>query len=373
MIPVYAQQFFEEDAQAAADVVRSGILSAFGDEVKKLEAEFARLVGSKYAISCSSGTTGLYLALLPYVGKDDIVAVPTCSYAATAFAVQHHQGKVMFVDCDPNTWNIDLDALERAVKHATLINRPIAAVLAVHNYGNPIDMDRLMSLSRQWGFVVVEDACEAFTGTYDGRQLGSIGHVGVYSFYGNKLVASGEGGMVVTNDEIAANRMKLERGQGQDPNRRFHHLVPGWNFRFTNLQAAIVNSQLKRLDNTVARKNEIYERYRDHLDGDLVWQQTPNKGQHCWWMISVRHWEQGWYKMASAYLEAHGVETRPIFPPIHLMPASHIDLPVDSPFRKYSLPNAEFLTDTGITLPSGPALTNDQIDTVCALVNKITH
>ena len=369
MIPVYNNYFDEADAAAAANAVRSGILSSFGPEVSRLEKRFADYTGTQHGLSCTSGTTALYLALaaLKQQMGELVVAVPTCSYAATAFSVIHHDGDVVFIDSDINTWNMNLNHLEQECKNRTNHN-PINVVLAVHNYGNPIDMDRLMELSRKYFFTVVEDACEAFTSTYKGKQLGSIGEIGVYSFYGNKLISSGEGGMVVTNDAEYHKYMKLERGQGQDPDRRFWHLIPGWNFRMTNLQAAVVNSQFDRLQDTLMRKREIYEFYRDHLDADLIWQTTPAGGESCWWMISVRHWEEGWYDRASKHMADKGIETRPIFPPIHKMPAMRNEALLS---KSLYLPNADLLVDTGITLPSGPTLTNNDLEIIAEAINEI--
>lgn len=357
MLPVYDAQFTEEDAQAAANAVRSGILSSFGTEVKNLETDFASYVGTKHALTCTSGTTALYLALAPIIRPGDVVAVPTCSYAATAFAAIHLGAQVEFIDADLGTWNMDLDALEKACQ-----TKKITAVIAVYNYGNPLDMDRLIDIANKYGLYVVEDACEALAATYDGKRVGSFGNVGVFSFYGNKTISCGEGGMVVTNDDNITDRIKLERGQGQDPKRRFWHLIPGWNFRMTNLQAAVVNSQFARIDDILKRKREVVERYRDHLNADLLWQTVPSKGEHCYWMVSVRHWKLGWYQEASKYLADRGIETRPIFPPIHKMPATYQDI---------HAPNAELIWDTGITLPSGIGLTNDQIDHICDVVNQI--
>jgi perosamine synthetase len=364
MVPVYDNLFTEEDAQAAANAVRSGILSSFGPEVTHLEKRFAQHVRTQYALSCTSGTTALFLAMLACEEQlgQLVVAVPTCSYAATAFAVEHINGEVVFVDSDLDTWNLDLNSLDKICEQRTV--NPINVVLAVHNYGNPVDMEHLMALSMKHGFIVIEDACEAFTSTYKGQQLGSIGHIGVFSFYGNKLLSSGEGGMVVTNTQTYYDHMKLQRGQGQDPNRRFWHLLQGWNFRLTNLQAAVINSQFNRLPETIAKKKAIYEYYRDHLNSDLIWQKVPQGGESCWWMVSIRHWEDKWYQKASQYLTQHGVETRPIFPPIHKMPAMPLH-------NELTFPNAELLVDSGITLPSGPQLTLEQLQTITRVVNAI--
>lgn len=356
-INVYDPVFTEADAQAAYNAVKSGILSSFGPEVKTLEDNFAQYIGSAFGLSCSSGTAGLYLALSSFIKPGDIVAVPTLSYAATAFSVIHHNAQVEFVEADRDTWNIDFDHLEALCR-----TKPIKAVIAVHNYGNPLDMNRLMELSNKYGFIVIEDACEALSSSYGAQKIGNIGHIGVFSFYGNKTLSSGEGGIVITNNQKFYDHMKLERGQGQDPNRRFWHVLPGSNYRLTNVQAAIINSQFSRLDSILQRKSEIYERYRDHLDGDLIWQEVPSDGRHCYWMISVRHWEDDWYKKAEQHLLANNIETRPIFPPIHTMPACS---------RNISLPNADLICNTGITLPSGLALTNEQIDYICAVVNEI--
>jgi perosamine synthetase len=356
-IPVYSPVFTEDDARAAADCVRSGVLSWFGPEVRRLEERFAELSGRKFALSCSSGTAALHLALSAVAAPGDLVAVPTLAYAPVAFAPLHLGAQLVFMDTDPTTWNLDLDGLQNALQA-----QRIDAVIAVHTYGNPVDMGRLKVLSEKYGFRIVEDACEALSGSLNGSPLGSFGHVGVFSFYGNKVISSGEGGMVVTDDASFYKTMSAQRGQGEQPGRKFWHTVAGWNFRMTNLQAAVLNTQLDRFDKIRQAKDTVAEGYRKLLDRSLIWQRVPSGGVHAWWMVAVRSANPGWGRRAADHLAQKGIETRPVFPPLHDMPPCRQDL---------DLPGAERLHDTGIVLPGGPGLTEQDIEYVAAAVNKI--
>jgi perosamine synthetase len=355
-IPVYSPVFTEDDAHAAAECVRSGVLSWFGPEVQRLEERFASISRRKFALACASGTSGLHLALSAVVRPGELVAVPTLAYAPVAFAPLHAGARVAFVDADPATWNLDLDGLEAISR-----TRPVKAAVAVHTYGNPVDMDRLKALSEKHGFRVVEDACEALSGSWKGTALGGLGHVGVYSFYGNKIVSSGEGGMVVTDDPSLYDTMATLRGQGEQPGRKYWHTVAGWNSRMTNLQAAVLNTQLDRFDRICAAKNRVRECYRELLHPSLIWQETPPGGVHAWWMVAVRHHGPGWGSETAGRLARRGIDTRPVFPPLHGMPPCRHDL---------ELPHAGMVHDTGVVLPGGPGLTQEDIGYVAAAVNE---
>ena len=358
MIHVYEPVFTEHDAEVVASVVRSGIVSAFGPFVSELEERFARYAGRRYGLACSSGTAGLFLALSSLVKWGEKVIVPTCSFVATAFAVRHAGANPIFVDSNERDWNLDLNKVEDICN-----NNRIKAVLVVHNYGMPTNMRALEQLSDKHGFIIVEDACEAIGSAIASRPAGSFGRASVFSFYGNKIIAAGEGGLIATDDPELYGQMKLMRGQGQAPNKRFWHIVDGWNFRMTNLQAALICSQFNRIQTILDRKMDIYRIYRRNLDRQLTWQVGSDKAVSNWWMISVRHQQPGWYEKAQRHLAENDIETRPIFPAIHKMP----------PFRPDSTqaPVADMLHDQGISLPSGPGSSDDDIKYVCEKVNKI--
>jgi perosamine synthetase len=229
-------------------------------------------------------------------------------------------------------------------------------------------MNKLIELSSKYDFEIVEDACEAFTSSFDNKKIGSFGKIGVFSFYGNKFGGfSGEGGAVVTDDDDIYKYLRLLNGQGQDPTRKFWHLIPGNNFRMTNVQAAILNSQLNRLDTTILKKNHIAALYKQYLDSDLKWQVVPHTGIHCYWMVTVSHWlDVNWYDKLQTILKNNNIESRPVFPAIHTMPAaSYIDAIF---YGNYS--NSEFLNRNGICLPSGPGTTDEEIKFVCTVINN---
>jgi perosamine synthetase len=293
------------------------------------------------------------------IGEGKRVIVPACSFIATAFAASHAGAEPIFLDVEDGGWNLDLYRLEDFLRYSR-----VSALIAVHNYGNPLDMDHLMTLSNKYGFVVIEDACEAFGGILNGKRAGGLGNVGVFSFYGNKTITAGEGGMLLTNDEKVRDQAVLLRGQAQDPNRRFHHLCVGYNYRWTNIQAALALEQFKRLDKIISRKKEIFDLYEQHLDGAFVRQNVLPNAEHSYWMFSVRLPRSGWYNDAKRHLEQNGIETRPVFPPIPSMPA------YDYPEYPPNLHVSYALFDTGITLPSGPGTSDEDIKRVCEALNE---
>lgn len=358
MIRVYEPVFTEADAQAVYRVVKEGILSSFGEEVQRLEQNMAAYFGVKHAISCSSGSAALHLSMMALgVGSGDYVVCPNGCYAAVGSSI-HHVGAIpWFVDTDLKTWNMDLDKLEQA-EDCWLEPK---AIVAVHNYGNPLDVDRLKMIYPTTP--VIEDACEAFSATYKSRKIGSLGTIGLFSFYGNKLIAGGEGGLLLTNSDKLAERLKLLKGQGQCPSRRFWHIVPGFNYRMTNMQAAVINSQFDRLSEIQNRKLEIAHHYKTRLN-DFLWQEVSEGAEHAYWMVSVAKDEPRFYERASKKLAEFEIESRPIFYPMSTMPAFYT-----AELNQYE--NAQKLSEIGISLPSGPGTTPDQIDYVCDILEKV--
>jgi len=358
MIRVYDQIFTEEDAKAAYDVVKSGFLSS-GPKTIELEEQFAKWTHRKFALACCNGTAALSMAVCGLNIVNDRVAVPACSFAATAYAALEQRNHVEFIDVDPNTWNISIEKLEHAcVKW--LYTDPIKCVIAVHNLGNPYDYDGLVRLSHRFGFCIIEDACEALCARYNGKLTGALGDISVFSFYGNKLLSSGEGGMVLTDSETAYNAMKLYRGQGQTAERKFWHVARGTNFRLTNLQSAIVLSQFGRVEDIQSRKIEILKMYQSCIPSHVKMQTQLNNCEHSWWMIGVVAPDDSqYYAETSARMTKNGVETRPIFPPMPDMPIFKCEADIQI---------SRMLYRHGILLPSGITLTNDEIKYICSLL-----
>ena len=348
MIPVYNQVFTNDDAEAVFNVVKSQFITQASPEVEKLEENFKMLTGRKHAISCSNGTTALHLALLSTNLENKNIAVPACCFAAVAFAVQYVKSNPVFIDVDINTWNIDLNALE----HKCKISK-IDAVIAVHNYGNPIDMIKLIELSNKYAFKIIEDGCEALTSIANYKPVGSFGEASVFSMYGNKLISCGEGGIVLTDDDKIADRCILLKGQAQQPGRRFWHCDIGYNYRITGMQAALANSQIKRIKDTSFKLIQIAETYAGLFGDKFKTQKTPHFGHfNSWWMFSIlNESDPNYFETASKILNSLGYDSRPIFPPVPLMPPWH-----QHEYTENDFPVAVKLWKQGITLPGGPGL-----------------
>ena len=216
------------------ECIDTGWVSANGRFIEEFQNQFAAFCGSRYALACSNGTVTLHLALIALgIGPGDEVIMPTLTYIATANAVRMVGAKPVFADSDPDTWNVDPAAVERAITPRT------KAIIPVHLYGLSCDMTAIMDIADRHHIPVLEDAAEAHGAKWKGRMVGSMGAIGSFSFFGNKIITSGEGGMLVTDDEALYNTMKLYRSQGVDPSqKRYWHVVSGYNYRMTNLQAA---------------------------------------------------------------------------------------------------------------------------------------
>lgn len=352
MTPVYNQVFTSEDAEAVKKVIESQFITQASPEIDKLEENFKKLTGRKYAVSCSNGTTALHLALLSTNLENKNIAMPACCFAAVAFSIAYVKSNPVFIDVDIDTWNINLDALEQKCKISK-----VDAVIAVHNYGNPIDMNRLMGMSNKYNFKIIEDGCEALTSKVGDKRVGSFGEVSVFSMYGNKLISCGEGGMILTDDEIVANKCKLLRGQAQQPGKRFWHCDIGYNYRMTGMQAALANSQIDRIETTASKLNLIAEIYIDLLGDRYQFQKIIPNGHNSWWMFSIlKNSDPDFYNNASKVLGSLGYDSRPIFPPIPLMPPwNHLE------FTENDFPVAVKLWKQGITLPGGPGIDINEV------------
>jgi len=361
MIPVYNQIFTEEDAQAVYKSVINQFVTYLGDETKQLESTFKLMTGRKHVITCSNGTSALHLSLLSNELNGKNVAVPACTFAAVGFACAHANCRTYFVDVNLNDWNINIPELDKLCKKVN-----IDAVIAVHNYGNPYNYDALNELSKKHNFIIIEDACEALTASIDSRPAGNFGNTSVFSFYGNKIVSGGEGGILVTDDQKVADLALLFRGQAQSKHRRFWHEAIGHNYRITNMQSALIVSQLKRLDHTKKLIDEIANDYLEFLPSYLKIQTTLPHAIPSWWMMSIRNpKDPQFYLKASNYLKDNGFDTRPVFPPMPLMP------PWENENNKLDYPNAIELHNTGITLPSGPGLDRNNIHKICELLRQL--
>jgi perosamine synthetase len=258
---VSAPDLSGREAEYVLDAVRSSWISSTGPYVDRFEREFASIVGTRTTISVANGTVALHLAMLGHaVGPGDEVIVPSLTYIATANAVRYVGAEPVFVDVDPANWCLDPDKIEAAITPRT------RGIIAVHLYGHPADMDRINGIAKRKGLWVVEDAAEAHGASYKGRPAGSLSSMATFSFYGNKILTSGEGGAVTLNDEALERRVRLLRGQGMDPARRYHFVEIGYNYRLTNVACAILCGQIEHMEQIVLRRREIFATYRAELE-----------------------------------------------------------------------------------------------------------
>jgi perosamine synthetase len=331
------------------DAVRSTWVSSIGPYVERFEAEFARFCGVRHAAAVSNGTAALHLALLAAgVGPGDEVIVPALTFVATAAAVRHAGADPVFVDSEPEIGTMDPAAVARAITPAT------KAILPVHLYGHPVDMDPILELAEANGITVIEDGAEAHGASYKGRVVGSMGRMGTFSFYGNKILTTGEGGAVVTDDERLAARVRFLKDHAMDANRRYWHPEVGFNYRMTNIQAALGCAQLERFRELTTRRQCVLIRYREAAAGSgLVINPSREWAGPVPWLVCAllaEGTERGRRDTILDKLRREGIDSRPYFQLISAMP----------PYRDCrrvgrdgaSLPVAADLSARGANLPS---------------------
>ena len=353
-IPVAKPCLGEEERTNLLAAFDSGWISSRGSFLERFEDRFAEENGAGHAIAVFNGTVALHVALAAAgIGPGDEVIVPALTYVASANAVTYVGATPVFADVDRSTWNPSAEGL------AAVIGARTKAIMVAHIYGNPADMDAISELCSQHELLLVEDAAEAFGSEFGGRRTGSIGDVGTFSFFGNKTITTGEGGMVTTDDADLADRVRGLRNQGQSAERRYWHDRIGYNYRMTNLQAAIGLAQLERAPEILARKRAVVAHYRRALDGLPVRFQEDQPGAApVHWMTSVLldGAEAAERDRVISALDEAGIETRPLFPP----------LPSMAPYggRTGAFPVTEALAAAGLSLPSGPQITDEELDTV---------
>jgi perosamine synthetase len=351
-IPLTFPVLAEPELEAVGDAIRSGWVSSTGPAIAEFEASFATFCEVAHGVAVMNGTAALHLALEALdVGPGDEVIVPDLTFAATAEAVVHAQAVPVAVDVDPVTWTLDPALVEAACTPRTKV------IMPVHLYGHPADMAPILALAESSGIAVLEDAAEAHGARYRGRRVGSIGKVGAFSFYGNKLMTTGEGGMCVTADAALAERMRHLRAHAQPPGRRYWHDEIGWNYRMTNLQAALGVAQMTRIDDVIADRQRMGRLYRDALAGTGI-EAAPEAewAETVYWLYSALLPRGVDRDRVMASLADAGIETRPFFFPLHEMP------PYRGDAGRY--PVASELALRGITLPSFYAIGQAEIDTV---------
>jgi perosamine synthetase len=365
LIPVFEPVIEEEDIEAVVQALRRGEISgSFGTFIPEFEQAFAAYCGCEFGVAVSSGTAALMLAVAAAgIGPGDEVLVSACTNIATALAVVHNGAVPIPVDSEELTWNLDLDLIP------SLITPKTKAILPVHLYGHPVDMDRLMEIAREHGLTVIEDCAESHGATVRGRMTGSFGDMAAFSFYANKVITTGEGGMVLTDDPALAERLRLLRNLAFTTP-RFRHEVAGYNFRMTGYQAAMGVSQLGRIEHIIEQKRRIARTYSELLSGipglrlpvELEW------ARNVYWMYGiVLEPEFGSSRdQLAAWLHNEGIDTRTFFCPMNQQPC----LQSRKDYRNVPCPVADRLWETGLYLPSTHSLQEDTITVIAESIRR---
>ena len=351
MIPVYQPSITNLEKQYVNDCLDSSWISSKGKYIDIFEKSFSKKTGVDYSTTVCNGTVALHLALLALgVCPGDEVIVPTFTYIASVNAIVYCGATPVFVDSLEETWQIDPQDILKKITPKT------KAIMVVHLYGQSCDMDSICKIAKSNDLFLVEDCAEAFGTYYKGQHVGSFGDVSTYSFFGNKTITAGEGGMVVTNNETLYRRALHLKGQGLAEHRQYWHDVVGYNYRMTNIACAICQSQLERSDELLLKKRKIAEYYNNAFEGTHV--QTHKEQPdtiHSYWMNSViLNCDQEQRDEFRKYLQDNGIDTRPLFYPVHTMPMYS---------KRYEMHKvAEDISRRGINIPSYPDLTGDELN-----------
>jgi perosamine synthetase len=370
LIPVCEPVLGEEEVNNATDAIRRGLISGSvkGSYIDAFEKGFSRYCGSEYGIATSSGTTALHLAMASLrLGPGDEVIVPSFTNIATALCVTYTGARPVFVDSEPESWNIDVKKISEAITAKT------RAIIVVHIYGHPTDMDPVIEIAREKDVYVVEDAAEAHGAEYRGRKVGGLGDISCFSFYVNKIITTGEGGMVLTNDSELAERAYSLRNLAYSNSRRFLHDEVGFNYRMTNVQAGIGLAQLNKIEHLVERRRRNADQYASilHNEPELVLPIEKSYARNVYWMYGVvlRKGCNVSREQVRQKLLEKGIETRDFFYPMHLQPVFN-KLGIAEKHAKLEV--SEWLGENGFYLPSGSGLSDHEVTTVAeALLESI--
>lgn len=356
--PVYQPSLGKKEKENVLECLDSTWISSKGKFITQFENSFSEFIEVKHSAAVCNGTVAIHVALLALgIGEGDEVIVPSFTYIASVNAINYTGAKAVFVDSDLQTWQIDPAKIENKITKKT------KAMMAVHLYGQPCEMDIILSIAKKHNLFVIEDCAEAFGSLYKGKHVGAFGDVSTFSFFGNKTITTGEGGMVVTNDlSLHENAVHL-KGQGLAKDREYYHDIVGYNYRMTNICAAIGCAQLDRANELIEKKILIAKWYEEKLRSlPVTFHSQVGDVKHSFWMISILLKDSDEREKIRFHLKQNGIETRPTFHPVHLMPMY---------FEKgLSLPIAENLGSRGINLPSYPELDENDVDFICNQIKE---
>lgn len=352
-IPVYQPSLTGNEKKYVNECIDTTWISSKGEYVNKFEESFANYIGVNYATGVCNGTVAVHLALLALgIGPGDEVIVPTFTYIASVNPIKQLGATPVFADSLDDTWQVDPDDVKKKISPAT------KAIMVVHLYGHPCDMDKIMQIAHENDLFVIEDCAEAIGSEYKGKKCGSFGDIAAFSFFGNKTITCGEGGMVLTNDPTLYDRAFRLRGQGLAKDREYWHDMVGYNYRMTNIQAAIGLAQFEQIQRFIDRKQEIAKYYQENLRGlPITLHKAVGDVLHTYWMNSIMVENASERDTIRDFMKDRGIETRPTFYPVHTMPM------YSEKFQRHIV--AENISLRGINLPSYPALREEQLKFVC--------
>ena len=359
--PILQPDIGDEEINNLLECANTGWISSQGRFIKEFEVDFSGYLNGGHAVAVSSGTAALQLGMLALdIGANDEVIVPNFTFGASINAIIHVGAIPVLVDVDPETWTLSLKAIEAA------INKNTKAIMPVHLYGQSAHIDEINKIAKNNNLHIVEDCAEALGGTYKKRLIGRDGDATCFSFFANKLITTGEGGMVVFKDKKTADKAKIMRDHGMSPQKKYWHEFAGVNFRMTNMQASIGVAQLKKINHFLLKRKNVFQRYDKHFKSNSQLLLLPKNSwsENSYWLYTLvvsEFTEKKRDKLLKA-LSDRGIDARPGFYPLHKMP----------PYQKYSngsdYPISSFLGTSTINLPSSPGLTYDEIDHIAQIV-----
>jgi perosamine synthetase len=355
-IPVSEPTITEKEVEYVTQAVKSGWVSSLGEFINKFEEKFAKFIGTKYALTVTNGTAALHLALVSLgIKEGDEVIIPDLTFIATANAVKYTGATPVFADIDKETWCISPDDIRKKFTPKT------KAIIPVHLYGHPADMDPILEIAKEYGLYVIEDCAEAHGAEYKGKKVGSLGNCGVFSFYGNKIITTGEGGMITTNDEKLYEKAKYLRDHAMNKEKRYWHTEIGYNYRMTNIQAALGLAQLERIEEIIQKKRQIFEWYKEGLSDLEGISLNPEKeyAKNVFWMVCFvnEKFDEEKRDKFMKKLREKGIDTRPFFFPCSMMPMYKHD--------KFINPISYEIYKKGVNLPSSYNLRREEITFIC--------
>lgn len=364
IIPVCEPRLDGNELKYVTECIQGNWISSAGRFIRQFEELFSQKCGCKYGVACTSGTTALHLALATLgIGPEDEVIIPTFTMIATINAVTYLGAKPVLVDSELETWNMDISQIEDKITPKT------KAIMVVHTYGHPVDMDKINVIAKHHGLYVVEDAAEAHGALYKDRPVGSLGDMACFSFYGNKIITTGEGGMIITNNKEIADIAGNLRDHAFSHDRHFWHKYLGYNYRMTNLQAAVGLAQTERLEELVGIKRDnayYYTSLLKEIHGIVT---PPEKEwvKNVFWMYGILFTDEFGLGRDEfrRRLAKNGIETRTFFIPMHLQPIYY------KQYKGQQYPNAEELCKRGLYLPSSTRLTRKDIDFIVETIREV--